>query len=148
MDKIKMTAGMTWALVCLVFMIVFYFGLGSFATGFSKLPFMKLNPNTSGGEVAGEVVMDNCTLVIRKPVFEGFLGERRKGFVQVDWRGEVSENINDTVDFNFDQIPDFNILINRDLNDASLIAFNPVVKDIGISTPTSYGWSVRVRINK
>jgi len=148
MDKIKMTAGMIWALVCLFLMIILYFGLGNFATGLSKLPFMKLNPNTSGGEIAQQIAMDNCTLIIRKAVFDGFIGERKTGFVQIDWRGDIPGTIHDSIDYDMDNSSDFVIDIIVPDNKVNLVALNPKVRDVAISTSTSYGWAARINIDK
>jgi hypothetical protein len=146
MNKIKMTAGIIWALVCLFLMIVLFFGLRNFSTGMAKLPFMKLNPNASGGEIAMQIEAENCTLVVRKPVFDGLFGERKKGFVQIDWRGNIPEIINDTIDYNMDNSPDFVIGINRLENKVNLVAMNPKVRNVAISTSTSWGWAARVNI--
>ncbi|MCU0461147.1 MAG: hypothetical protein MUF36_03895 [Bacteroidales bacterium] len=148
MNKIKMTAGLIWALCCLIVMIMLYFALGGLSEGFAKLPFMKLNPNTNGGELAQQVVMDNCTLMIRKPVFDGLLRERNKGFVQIEWKGDLPGKINDTIDYNMDSSPDFVIGIIVPENQVNLVALNPKVRDVGISTSTSYGWAARINIDK
>jgi hypothetical protein len=146
MNKIKMTAGIIWALVCLIVMTILYFSLGNFSAGLAKLPFMKLNPNLTGGEIVQQRVMDNCTLMIRRPVFDGFLGERRKGFVQIDWKGNIPEKLWDTIDYNMDSSPDFIIGIETAENTANLKALNPAVRNMEISTRTSFGWVARVNI--
>jgi hypothetical protein len=148
MRKIKIIAGITWAFICLILIVILFPGLNSFSVSTSKLPFMKLNPNYSGGVVIHQLVTENCTLNIRKPVFDGLIGERRSGFVQLDWRGVVPDNIIDTIDFDLDQNPDFLIFINRKQSIAKLTPVSNRVKDLIISTPTSYGWSVRVGLNK
>jgi hypothetical protein len=148
MNKIKMTAGIIWALICLLLMIILYFGLGNFSAGMARLPFMKINPNFTGGEIAQQRIMDCCTLMIRKPVFDGLLGERRKGFIQMDWRGKIPEIINDTIDYNMDKSPDFVIAINRSESSVNLVPLSPKVRDVAISIETSYGWSARVNIYK
>jgi hypothetical protein len=109
---------------------------------------MKINPNYSGGVVVKQLTSDGCTLNIRKPVFNGLIGERKKGFVQVDWRGVVPEMINDQIDFNFDGATDFSVIIDRKEGKTEFTSFNPGVKKIGISTPTSYGWAVRVELER
>jgi hypothetical protein len=148
MNKIKMTAGLIWAICCLIVMIMLYFALGGLSEGFAKLPFMKLNPNTNGGEIAQQIAMDNCTLMIRKPVFDGFIGERNKGFVQIDWRGDLPGTIHDSIDYNMDSSTDFVIDIIVPENKVNLVALNPKVRDVGISTSTSYGWAARINIDK
>ena len=148
MKKIKIAAGIFWAILCLILIIVFFPGLNSFSSGASRLPFMKINPNFTGGEAAEQIVMESCTLVIRKPVFDGLIGEKKHGFVQLDWRGKVPEIIIDTIDYDMDRNPDFSIRINRPESSTIIHAMNPKVIKTGISTPTSYGWSLRVKVIK
>lgn len=148
MKKIKIIAGIAWAFICLILIIVLFPGLNSFSSSLAKLPFMKINPNYTGGEVAQSLVMDNCTIDIRRPVFDGLFGERQKGFVQIDWRGEIPAEIIDTIDFDFDNNKDFAISINSKSSETILLPFNNKIRDVGISTPTSYGWAVRVNLKK
>jgi hypothetical protein len=148
MKKIKITVGIVWAILCLILIIILFPGLNSFSSGVAKLPFMKINPNFTGGEAAEQIVMESCTLVIRKPVFDGLFRERDNGFVQIDWRGKIPEVIIDTIDYNMDKEPDFMIRIDRSKPATILQPMNPKVKKMGISTPTSYGWSARVKITK
>lgn len=148
MKKIKLIAGISWALACLILILVLFPGLNSFSESASKLPFMKINRNYSGGEVVKQLISDGCTLNVRKPVFDGLFGEKKNGFVQIDWHGNIPEIIIDTIDFNFDGIPDFSVLINRKELKTDLASLNQCVRKIEISTPTSYGWAVRVELVK
>ena len=148
MKKVKIIAGITWALISLIVILVLFPGLNGFSESASKLPFMKINPNYTGGEVARQMTSEGCTLDIRKPVFDGLTGERRNGFVQLDWRGNVPAIINDTIDFNLDGVSDFAVLINRNEAKTELVSLSPVVKNLGVSTQTSYGWSIRVELEK
>jgi len=148
MKKIKTIAGITWALICLLIIIGLFPGLNNLSSSAAKLPFMKINPNFSGGEIVRQINTGNCTLNIRRPVFDGLIREREKGFIQLDWRGIVPENINDTIDYNLDGITDFHIAVDRNSSLSNLDPVNPVVTEILLSTPTSYGWSVRIGLKK
>lgn len=148
MEKVKFIAGITWALAGLIIIIVLFPFLNSFSSSAARLPFMKINPNYSGGEAAREVVSEGCTIVIRKPVFDWLIGERKNGFVQVDWRGKIAEKINDSIDYDLNGITDFLVQVDRNSSKTQLVPFNPMVIKIEISTQTSYGWAVRVGIKK
>jgi hypothetical protein len=148
MKKIKIIAGITWAIVCLIIMIVFFPVMDNLSASAARLPFMKINPNYTGGVIEKQLVEKSCTLDIRKPVFDGLIGERQKGFVQLDWRGNIPDRIVDTIDYNQDQIPDFLITINRTNSETFLNVFNNKVLGVGVSTPTSYGWAVRISLKK
>ena len=148
MKKIKIIVGISWAFLGLILIIILFPGLNSYSVSVSKLPFMKLNPIYSGGEVAQQIIADKCTLDIRRPVFNGFIKERSNGFVQMDWRGNVPQLINDSIDYDQDGIKDFCILVDRNNKKTVLKPFNRNVKGVNISTSTSYGWAVRVGLHK
>jgi hypothetical protein len=148
MKKVRIIAGICWAIAGLILIIVLFPGLNSFSMSVSKLPFMKLNPRYTGGELARQIISENCTLDIRKPVFSGLLKERNSGFVQLDWRGIVPEIIKDSIDYDNDGKKDFCIEVNRANSESALEVYNNKVKKILISTPASYGWAVRVGLSK
>ena len=148
MKKLKIFLGITWAFLCLIMILVLFPGLNSFSGSVSKLPFMKLNDRYSGGDVAKQIVAVSCTLDIRKPVFNGFFKDRENGFVQLDWRGTLPETIKDSVDYNNDGIKDFYLTVNTKDVKSVIEPFNAKVKEVLISTPTSYGWAVRVALIK
>src|SRR5665811_141963 len=112
MKKVKIIAGISWAFLCLILIIILFPGLNGFSVSVSKLPFMKLNPRYTGGEIANQVITEKCTLDIRKPVFNGFLKERNSGFVQMDWHGILPEMIKDSIDYDNDGKKDFCIEVN------------------------------------
>ena len=148
MKKVKIIAGISWAFFCLILIIILFPGLNSFSFSVSKLPFMKLNPRYTGGEIADQVLSKSCTLDIRKPVFNGFLKERNLGFVQLDWHGTIPDIIKDSIDYNHDGIKDFCVLIDRKNSKTVLDPINRKIKGVLISTPTSYGWAVRIGLIK
>jgi hypothetical protein len=148
MKKIKIIAGITWAFAALILIIILFPGLNSFSASLARLPFMKINPNYAGGEIARQFITSGCTLDIRTPVFDGLLKEGKNGFVQIDWRGNIPGKIIDTIDYNHDNNPDFAILIDKTLTKTVLTPFSNKVKNVGISTPTSYGWAVRINLTK
>jgi hypothetical protein len=148
MKKVKIFAGIIWAFAGLIVIIVLFPGLNSLSGSVSRLPFMKIHPRYTGGEVAYQVVEKCCTLNIRKPVFNGFFSDRKSGFVQLDWHGSLPEIINDTIDYDKDGVTDFSVMVDRKNSKTDLIPVSNLVKKIEISTPTSYGWSVRVGLMK
>ena len=144
-----MIAGIFWAFLCLILILILFPGLNSFSGSAAKLPFMKINPNYSGGEVARQIVSDNYTIDIRKPVFDGLIKERKSGFVQIDWRGNIPDVIIDTIDYDLDNIADFRIMIMKKTRiKLSLPPLTDKVGPILISTSTSYGWAIRVKVRK
>lgn len=148
MKKVKMIAGIFWAFLCLVLILILFPGLNSFSGSAAKLPFMKINPNYSGGEIARQIVSDNYTIDIRKPVFDGLIKEKKSGFVQIDWHGNIPDVIIDTIDYDLDNNVDFRIMIMKKPGKTGIISFNSKVGPVLISTSTSYGWAIRVKVQK
>jgi hypothetical protein len=60
MKKIKITAGIIWALAGLILILILFPGLTGFSKSLAQLPFMKINPNYSGGEVAFRDIQPAC----------------------------------------------------------------------------------------
>mgnify|MGYP001281237743 CR=1 FL=1 len=148
MKTFKIVAGIAWAFICLLLIIVLFPALNPLAGAASKLPFMKINPNYSGGEVVNEIKKESYSISIHRPVFDGLIGERKNGFVQIDWKGELPQTLIDTIDFDNDSKKDFAIRIDTLNAQSKIIPFSPKVGEIQISTHTSYGWAVRVKLVK
>ena len=148
MKKIKIIAGTIWALSGMILILILFPGLNGFSGSAAKLTFMKINPNYSGGEVVKHLTSGNYTLDIRKPVFDGLIKEKKRGFVQLDWRGNIPDMIIDTIDYDLDNTADFRIRIIRSQNKTEIDSFSSRVGGVIISTPTSYGWAVRVEVRK
>ncbi|HKK41928.1 MAG TPA: hypothetical protein VJ963_05935 [Bacteroidales bacterium] len=146
MKKIRKLAGITWAFAGLLLIVILFPGLTGLSGLLAEAPFMKIHPRYSGGEKAYEIVRDHYTLEIRKPVFMGLVKDRKEGFVQLDWRGQIPGVINDTIDYDRDGVSDFSISVDTASNDTVLRSYNEKVESTGISTRTSYGWAVRVNL--
>lgn len=143
-----MIAGFTWAFLCLITIIVLFPALNPLANSTSKLPFMKINPNYTGGEIVKEIEKGNYTISIHRPVFDGLIGERKNGFVQVDWRGKLSKTLIDTIDYNDDKSNDFIVQIDTTTAQSILNKLNSKVQGVNVSTKTSFGWAVRIGLVK
>jgi hypothetical protein len=148
MKKIKIIAGTIWAVSGLILILILFPGINSFSVSASKLPFMKINPNLTGGEVAKQISMKDYTIDIRKPVFDGLIKERKNGFVQIDWRGNIPDMIADTIDYDLDNMPDFRVMIDRKQTVTEIKSFNNKVGNVIASTATSYGWAMRINVKK
>lgn len=148
MKTIKIVAGITWAFLCLIIVIVMFPALNPLAGATARLPFMKINPRYSGGEVVQKQQKGNYSIDIRRPVFDGLLRDKKTGFVQVDWKGELPEQIVDTIDYDGDQANDFIIQVDTLTSQSMITPINQKVKGIEVSTSTSYGWAVRVILMK
>lgn len=148
MKTIKIIAGLAWAFLCIILIIVLFPALNPLANNVSGYPFMKINPRYSGGEIVREINKEDYTISIHRTVFDGLISNRKNGFVQIDWRGKLPQHINDSIDFNNDNQKDFVVGIDTTNAKSNITALNPNVREIEISTKTSFGWSIRVGLVK
>ena len=148
MKKIKLILGIGWAFLCLIIIIVLFPSLNPLANSTSKLPFMKINPNYTGGEVVKEITKGNYTISIHRTIFDGLIGDRKKGFVQIDWRGKLPQTLNDSIDFDSDAKNDFVVQIDTTNANTRILKLNPNVGELQTSTHTSFGWAIRVGLKR
>ncbi|MHA2061852.1 MAG: hypothetical protein ACW963_06150, partial [Candidatus Sifarchaeia archaeon] len=70
---------------------------------------------------------DQHQTLIHRPVFDGLIKERRKGFVQIKWAPNESvlpKHIDEVIDFDADGRNDFRIMLNTETNETELQKFN------------------------
>jgi hypothetical protein len=146
MKKLIIILGFTWAVVCLLIILIMFPSLDNFSRQLAKLSFMKVNPTLSGGDVARSVEYENYTLNIHEPVFEALIGESSKGFVQLNWiwKDSIPVPVKDSIDFNMDDHIDFIIGIDPSSNQVQLDPLQPFVEEITDEARIENGWIVRV----
>jgi hypothetical protein len=146
MKRILTILGFTWAAICLLIILILFPGLDNFSFQLAKLPFMKVNPILSGGDVARSVEKETYLLNIHEPVFEALIGESDRGFVQLEWvwKDSIPVPVTDSVDFNMDDHLDFIISIDPSSDNVHLRPCQPHVEDIQASARIGNGWIVRV----
>jgi hypothetical protein len=146
MKKLLSILGFTWAVVCLLIILIMFPGLNNFSLQLAKLPFMKINPKYSGGDVVKTIKYENYTVNIHEPVFAALIGESSKGFVQLDWNwtDSIPVPVTDTIDYDLDNQKDFIIGIDPSTENLRIISLQNAVGEIKASARTENGWLVRV----
>jgi hypothetical protein len=146
MKKLFAILGFMWAAVCLIIILAMFPGLDGFSEQMAKLPFMKINPSLSGGEIATTIEQDNYTMNIHEPVFAALIGESSRGFIQLDWiwKDSIPVPVYDSVDFNMDRYPDFVIEIDPITDKINVVSLNENVGEVEDYARTENGWIVRV----
>ena len=146
MKKLITILGFAWAAVCLLIVLIMFPGLDGFSKQMAKLPFMKINPLYSGGDVVTTVASERYSVMIHEPVFAALIGESSKGFVQLDWNwtDSIPVPVTDTIDFDMDNRMDFIIGIDPSAERLQMEALHNAVGEIEASTRTENGWLVRV----
>jgi hypothetical protein len=147
MNRLKSILGHTWAILALPIMLATFMGLDYWAKSLAKITDVEISPWFSGGEIIRTLVHENYKTILHRPVFDGLFGERKEGFVQVNWV-PLDENlppvINEEIDIDRDGTNDFHIQFNTLTNRAYLTDHSDRI--IGIEEVYSLGKERAVRV--
>ncbi len=132
MNKIKKILGYTIAISYPIIFILAIISYNLYAKKFVEATGLKISPWYSGDIVIKTIDHDGYKTRIHKPVFQGFITERKFGFVQIDWViiNKIPDIIKESIDFDFDTKIDFYIEYNIKDNKAYIQSLNTDV--IGI----------------
>lgn len=136
-----------WALLAFPIVLATFIGNSFWAEKLVTLAGLEISPWDSGGEIVQRIDQDHYQTLLHQPVFEGLVCERKKGFVQVDWKptGEVLPAIiNDKIDYDGDGTKDFQIRLDTGKNKADLIALSSYVIGLERVYKLENGRAVRV----
>jgi hypothetical protein len=121
-------------------------GMGVWSDEFARLPFMRNHPRYSGGEIVNSLQGADATWTIHRPVFDGLVGERTDGFVQIDVISRGAE-VSERLDLDGDAVPDATLLLSNDAG-PRLSGFSAPVTGIQTWGRTEDGWIVRIGLRR
>jgi hypothetical protein len=84
-QRFKSILGYTWASLCFVVILATFFGLNVWERTLANGTGIHVSPVFSGGEVRQSIDHGTYRTQIHRPVFDGLIGERADGFIQIDW---------------------------------------------------------------
>jgi hypothetical protein len=111
MSKLKSILGYIVAALGVPIVLTTLMGMGFWAETLVAVTGLKVSPWFSGGEVAYTVDHDQYETRIHAPVFQALIGERKEGFVQVDWAPSAAlpVTIHEEIDYDQDGVADFGV---------------------------------------
>lgn len=74
----KLRIGYIWVIICVLLIPASFMGNMYFSKQLVKLPFMRVNPVFTGGDISKTFEDNGLTISIYKPVFESLIGETQK----------------------------------------------------------------------
>jgi hypothetical protein len=150
MKKLLFIPAYIWAFACFLLIPVTFIKNDTLAEQLARLPFMKIHPKYSGGKENRTYMANGLLITVNEPVYGGIKGRRSNGFVQVKFSGtnKLPAAIHETVDFDFNGQPDFEVSINTGNGVTELARLNPHVKSLEISSKVKNDWVIRVNIDK
>ena len=129
--------------------LLMFVGLDKWSLQLSRFPFMKIHPRYAGGGIAETIDAGPQKWVIHQPVFDGLVGPRKQGFVQVDLTcsGEIPDVIERTIDYDRNGEADFLVRIPNIKGRApEIVSYSGKVNGLEQWARTEDGWIVRVVI--
>ncbi len=125
-ERLKTSVGTAWAVLCFLIVPATFVGLGFWSRTLANGTGIQVSPRFTGGEVRLSTDHGSYQTRLHRPVFDGLLGERRDGFVQIDWvpnNGQpLPALIEEEFDIEGDGIVEFRIRLDTTTPKADLFA--------------------------
>jgi hypothetical protein len=138
-----------WALFAVPIILVTFMGGGYWASKLVSVTGIKVSPWLTGGDIFQIINHGQYRTFIHQPVFEGLIGPRKRGFIQIDWREEAGflpGILNEMIDYNRDGLIDFKIQFDTKKNQARLINKKSNINEIEAIYQLDHGRAVRVSL--
>lgn len=132
MPTFRSILGYTWAVLCALLIPIMFFGFGFWPQALVESSGINVSPWFSGGEVRQTIAHQGYRTLVRRPVFDGILGERGEGFIQIDFTPEENKAfppiITEEIDVDGDGTADFRIRTETSSGKTDLTSMKPWVK--------------------
>lgn len=146
MNKLKAFLGYFWAALAVPVILIMLLGSNAWVDLISASG-LQVSPWFTGGEVAQTLTSTELKTEIHAPVFQALIGERKQGFVQVNWSPlkDPFTMIDEEIDYDSDGVADFGIVWNVQASDPVIIPYSPFV--LGLDSDYHFkDGSVAVRV--
>jgi len=150
MKKLKVVLGYTAAILTMFVVLATFLGNNYFSRMLVSAAGIKVSPRYTGGEVMKVIEHGAYRTIMHRPVFDGLIGDREKGFIQIKWEATAAlpPVISEPVDYDGDNSIDFVITLDTDTGEAKIIGYNPAVQAVERTYRLDKGWAVRVLLRK
>jgi hypothetical protein len=149
-NKLKTILGYTAAVFAMVVVLATFMGNSYFSHKLVSATGIKVSPWYTGGEILKSIEHDTYTTHIHRPVFDGLIGKRQEGFIQINWeaRTGMPPVILETMDYDGDSKADFLVTLDTATGETSITGYNPAVASIQKTYKLNNGWAVRIKLKK
>ena len=86
MSRIKAYLAYSWAALAVPLVLVTFMGMQPLAGKLVAVTGLRVHPIYTGGEIARTIDHGQYQTLIHRPVFDGLIGQRNTGFVQIKWQ--------------------------------------------------------------
>ncbi len=150
MKRAMKIAGYIWAVTCIVVVLATFIGNTYFTAKLASATGITISPWFSGGEIVGRIDHGTYKTAIRRPVFDGLIGERKEGFIQIEWQPVtvLPSVIEEGIDFTGDGKEDFAFRLDTTTGRGTLTPRNPSVIAIQTLVKVNQSWVARIQLRK
>ncbi len=137
-----------WATLCFLLIPVTFVQNDLLSKQLTRFSFMRVHPVYSGGELNKTYESGNLLISVNHPVQSTLWKKSSKQVVQVAFSSTqaLPELIEQTIDYNFDDVHDFKITVNTPNGKTELFPLNKKVKSLYASSKVKEKWIVRVNL--
>jgi hypothetical protein len=93
LQTLKSGIGYVWAAACLAVILTTFVGLNFWTKSLADGTGLHISARYSGGEIRQTVDHGSYRTLLHRIVFDGLVGERSRGFVQLDWVPREKETL-------------------------------------------------------
>ncbi|HTY24814.1 MAG TPA: hypothetical protein VMC85_16915 [Desulfomonilaceae bacterium] len=150
MGRLKSILGYTAAVLATFIVLATFMGNDYFSYKFASATGIKVSPRYTGGEIVKVVEHGTYTTIIHRPVYDGLLGERKDGFIQIKWKSVAGlpPVIHETVDYDGDNKADLLVTLDTATGETMVVGYNPAVVSVKKTYRLDTGWAVRILLRK
>lgn len=154
MSRIKAYLAYGWAFLAGPLVLATFMGMAPLANGLIAVTGLHVHPMYAGGEKTAPIPRGQYQTIVYRPVFDGLVGQRDHGFVQIIWQPrdanvpDLPDVIEEQIDFDADGTSDFKIRLNTKTNEASLDTSDRRVLSIKEVVPIENTRVVRVNLKR
>ena len=150
MNRLRSVMGYTWAGLAVLIILVTFIGNGYLSRRLAAATGVTVSPWITGGEVAKTSDYGTYRTVVHRPVFDGLVGERSEGFVQVDWEpgNEPPPVVEERVDLGRERRIDFLLRLDTRAGTATVEDLAGTVIGIDHVYRVGKGWAVRISLRR
>jgi hypothetical protein len=150
MSRLRSTLGYTWTGLAVFIVLVTFIGNDRLSRRLTTASGMTVSPWITGGDVAKTVEHGAYRTIVHRPVFDGLLGERSKGFVQINWEtgAELPPVVEERIDLGREKGISFLLHFDTHTGTATVKDFGGSVIGIDHVYRLGKGWAVRIALRR
>jgi hypothetical protein len=151
MSGIRSYLAYGWALLATPLVLVTFMGMDPLKERFVAITGLHVHPLYTGGEQAQTLDHGSFQTIVHRPVFDGLIGQRRTGFVQIQWQpkdANLPDSIDEQIDYDQDGKPDLEIHLDTRTDQAKLGPSDGRVLSVGEVIRVRNGRVARVNLRR